>query len=441
LAISGWLLGSASAEMSVETAQRLWNGRALVFNYLRTDDPNKRQQLIQQHLAGTRTESASIDELVQIIRTLPPSAAEKKLPEGGAPYKTEGVTYFVQLPPEYRHGRAYPVLIVLHNAGEKPTDMLKRFADAAAENGYILLAPEWQNGSNSKYTYSEAEHAGVLSALRDLRRRFNTDEDRVFLTGLGEGGAMAFDIGLGHPSLFAGILPMGSGPQFHAELNWRNAQYLPFYVISGSQEPDHEKLKELFNNWLILRPFPTLWIDYKGRGVEWFAGEVPNMFDWMRGKRRAFPLHKLGSDGGGGSFGNEFCTMRASDNYFYWLSSDDIRSTRDISNWRARYGRQPATLTASIDTDNKLGNVINLKTSGIGQVTIWLGRNNKGEDMIDFDKPVTVRHGFSTVLLPRKIPPSLEVLLEDLYQRGDRQHLFLAKIAVGSKQLGVRVRR
>ncbi|HZV07415.1 MAG TPA: hypothetical protein VE999_20190 [Gemmataceae bacterium] len=443
LAISGWLLGSASAEMSVETALRLWNGRDMVLNYLRTEDPNKRQQMIQQHVAGTRTESASIDELVQIIRTLPPVAAEKTLPEDAAQFKTEGTTYLVQLPPEYRHGRAYPVLIALHQAGEKPSDMLKRFADAAAENGYILLAPEWQAGSNNRYSYSEAEHAAVLNSLRDLRRRFNTDEDRVFLTGLGDGGAMAFDVGLGHPGLFAGVLPMGSGPHFHAEICWRNAQDLPFYVVSGSQEPDHEKLKELFHNWLILRPnYPTLWIDYKGRGAEWFAGEVPNMFDWMRNKRRASlsSLRKLGSDGMGGMFGNEFCTVRSCDNHFYWLSSDDIRITRDVNNWRARYNQQ-ATLTASIDTDNKLGTVINLKTSGIGQVTIWLGRTNKGEDMIDFDKPVTVRHGFSTVLGKSKVSPSLEVLLEDLYQRGDREHLFLAKIAVGSNKLGVRTRR
>jgi len=193
----------------------------------------------------------------------------------------------VKLPPEYRHSRPYPVLIVLHEAGEKPSDMIQRWAEAAAENGYILLAPEWQVSPNGKYTYSEAEHLTVLNALRDLRRRFNTDEDRVFLFGLGEGGAMAFDVGLGHPDLFAGVLPMGAAPQFHAELCWRNAQYLPFYVVYGSQGPDHDKLKDLFNNWVILRAYPQLWIDYKGRGIEWYGGESAQhvRLDW-RTKRR-----------------------------------------------------------------------------------------------------------------------------------------------------------
>jgi predicted esterase len=431
LAVSGWLLGSAAAEMNVETARRLWRGREMVLSYLQSQVADKRRQLLQQHLAGSRTESASLDELIQIIRTLPPVAAEKNLSKNVAEYKTDGATYSVLLPPEHRHSRPYPVLIVLHQAGEKPGDMIQRWADAAAENGYILLAPEWQVGQNDRYTYSEAEHLSVVNALRDLRRRFNTDEDRVFLFGLGEGGAMAFDVGLGHPDLFAGVLPMGAAPLFHSELCWRNAQYLPFYVVYGSQGPDHEKLKDLFNNWVILRAYSQLWIDYKGRGAEWYAGEVPNMFDWMRNKRRVFPnkdlLRKLGSSGHGGQFGNEFCTLRPCDNHFYWISSDDIRYTKDLDNWRARLRTPPAALTARIDAEN---NKIYVDTSGVGRVTIWLGRNNKGEDAIDFDKPVTVQRGLTLAgpWVNRKIAPSLEVLLEDLAKRGDRQQLFLATI-------------
>jgi hypothetical protein len=57
LAVSGWLLGSAAAEMSVETAARLWRGRDMVLAYLSSDDADKRKQLLQRHLAGSRTES------------------------------------------------------------------------------------------------------------------------------------------------------------------------------------------------------------------------------------------------------------------------------------------------------------------------------------------------------------------------------------------------
>jgi predicted esterase len=430
LAVSGWLLGSASAETSSETARRLWHGREMVLTYLRSDDEGKRREILKQHRAGSRTESASLDELVQIIRTLPPSAAEKTLPEGVAEYKTEGATYLVQLPPEYRHTRPYPVLIVLHQAGEKPRAMLNNWKESAAENGYIVVAPEWQGGLNNNYNYSEAEHAVVLNTLRDLRRRFNTDEDRVFLFGAGEGGSMAFDVGLGHPDLFAGVLPMGAGPQYHAEVCWRNAQYLPFYIVHGAQGPDGDKLKDLFKNWVIFRHYPSFWIDYKGRGVEWFGGELPNMFDWMRGKRREFHLRQIGSSGGGGSFGNEFCTQRHGDNHFYWLSCEiDDRYVKSMENWKARLRVPPAALDARIDYQN---NTIYVHTQGIRQVTVWLGRNSKGEDMIDFEKTVNVyRNNGLDRPANRKVTPSLDVLLEDFAQRGDRQQLFLAKIVLG----------
>ena len=45
---------------------------------------------------------------------------------------------------------------------------------------------------------------------------------------------------------------------------------------------------------------------------------------------------------------------------------------------------------------------------------------------MDFSKPVTMRiNGAASTA--RTIKPKLASLLEDLYQRGDRQHLFLAK--------------
>jgi pimeloyl-ACP methyl ester carboxylesterase len=423
LAVSGWLLGSPSAETSTETALRLWRGREMVLAYLRSNDEAQRQGLVRAHLAGSRRESASLDELIQIIRRLPPLEAEAKLPDGPIEGKADGASYVLQVPPEYRHSRPYPLLIVLHQSGETPREMLDRWADSAAEQGYLLVSPEWQAGGGGKYGYSESEHMVVLNTLRDLRRRFNIDEDRVFLFGLGEGGAMAFDVGLGHPDLFAGVLPMGAGPQFHASLCWRNGQYLPFYVMHGNRGPNGKEIRHQFESW-VLRNFPMIWVDYKGRGVEWFGGELPNMFDWMHSKRRVFPLRQLGTDGGGGSFGNEFCTLRGCDNHFYWLSSDDIRSQRSLANWnRGRF--QPASLHARISTET---NHIFVKAQGVGQVTVWLGRNSKGEDMIDFDRPLTVTVGFANLWTNRKVAPSLEVLLEDLYQRGDRQQLFLAKI-------------
>src|SRR5207253_5941874 len=156
-----------------------------------------------------------------------------------------------------------------------------------SQNGYVLVAPEWEKEPDAPYGYTQEEHRAVTEVVRDLRQHFQIDSDRVFLTGLGEGANMAFDVGLSHPDLFAGIIPMGGRPQYFAQKYWANAQYLPFYVIDGDLDgPGVKDNRQEFQHW-IGHAYPSLYIQYKGRGSEWFGGELPYVFDWMNRKKRA----------------------------------------------------------------------------------------------------------------------------------------------------------
>jgi hypothetical protein len=430
LAVSGWLLGPAAAEPGPDAALRLWRARGAVLAYLRADDEAGRKRALDA-LGRESRPDALLEEVAQMIPLLPPVEPAEATP--GSPAVREAVhgraksRYHLLLPPEYRPTRSWPVLVVLHREGEKATDMLKRWADAAAAEGYILAAPEWEQGIGDRYGYSEEEHAAVLGTLADLRRCVQVDSDRVFLFGLGEAAAMAFDVGLAHPDCFAGVIPMGAGPDLYARACWRNGQLLPFYVVTGNFTGDGAKhLKEQFDDW-VMRGYPSLWIEYKGRGVEWFSAEVPNLLDWMRPKRRAFPMQQLGTDGGGGSFGNEFFTLRPADNHFYWLTADEVRpgNLKSPSDWTTR--PRPATLTGRIDPE---ANEVYVTASGLTRLTVWLGRTAGGRTMIDFERPLTVRANLAAVWSNRRVTPSLAVLLDDLRQRGDRQQLFLARITV-----------
>jgi hypothetical protein len=68
--------------------------------------------------------------------------------------------------------------------------------------------------------------------------------------------------------------------------------------------------------------------------------------------------------------------------------------------------------------------LFNVRTRGVRQVTVWLGAGMT----IDFEKPVSVTLNQRTIMNKRKVTPSLGVLLEDFYQRGDRQRLFFVKL-------------
>ncbi len=430
LAVTGWLLGSPSAEAKPEVGLNLWKTRQMVLDYLREPLPGRRQKLLDDYLKQV-TPRVDLDEVAQMIEALPPFEPAGNLTTETTTFQVNArrqpTTYALKLPPEYTHRRAYPVLVVLHASGEKPEQAIERYAPYAAERGYILAAPAWLRGVSDSYGYTEAEQVTVLDTLADLKRRFRVDCDRVFLTGLGESGRMAFDVGLSHPDCFAGVLPMAAGPTLYPRRYWRNAQYLPFYCVNGTRGADsYHALREQFNNW-ALRGYPSIWVEYKGRGTEFFSAELPYMFDWMRHQKRAFPLRQLGSDGAGSNFGNEFCTLRPEDNRFYWLSTSSIGTRNQVTPDRFNNMVDPATMTGRIEPS---GNEVILTTRGLRDVTVWLGRNPAGQYMIDFEKPLTVRVGTQAYVVNRKVKPDLAVLLEDLYRRGDRRQLYLAKVEV-----------
>lgn len=310
------------------------------------------------------------------------------------------------------------MLVALHGSGESLKDHAQKWSRAAAENGYILLLPLWElGGPKAGYAYSPREHDAVMDSIREAKAAYSVDSDRVFLFGFEAGANAAFDIGLSHPDHFAGVMPMSGGSFYFAQAYWRNAQNVPFYVVNGDYSGElNAKNREIFTNWAG-RSFPMLWVQYKGRGIEWFSGEVPNIMDWMRAKKRAFPLGALGNSNAGGPFGTEFRTSRPTDNQFYWLRADELRPSSQNTGMKYNPGVTPATLSCWIDTTN---NKAFLKTSGCTQATLRVCRNAKGESVLRLDKPITIQHQLKTVWNQKKAEASLETLLEDQRIRGDR---------------------
>jgi pimeloyl-ACP methyl ester carboxylesterase len=422
LAVSSWLLGNGSAEAKAETGLRLWKARKLVQDIQKTHSAPGREKLLERY-EQDKTDLVPFDELAQLIRFLPPIEPESKLSTDLMPLETKPVqgrgkahNYIVQLPAEYHHSRTYPVLIVLHQSIEKPTDALERWIKLAGQHGYILVAPEWTANAaqlRPQYTYSAEEHAAVLESLQDLKRRFNVDTDRVFLTGLGQGGDMAFDVGLSHPDQFAGVVPMGAQPRYHAKSYAVNGQFLPFYVVCGELAGDAPKaIREQFKTW-VSRGTPALYVEYKGRGHEPFTGELPYIFEWMNRKKRASATPEL----------SECLAMRPTDNRFYWLTGDSLnpRSINDIAKWNSLTA--PGTLQGKLTE----GNQISVYVKNYKKVTIWLGPGG----VIDLTKPVSISLNTGLRVKEKMLTPSLATLLEDFYQRGDRQRLFVVKVELG----------
>ena len=425
LAVSGWLLGSGSGTDNLAVALSLWKLRAFVVRYLNSERDNERTQILQdlQSLAG-----GSPANLAKLIARMKPPVATAA-PEGGPPGWYElavpGLTqepdikYSVQLPPEYDPYRRYPCVVTLNGAGSTPALQIDWWAGPLHEekrlrqgqtmrHGFVVVAPHWTKPHQNQYEFSAREHAAVLYSLRDVCRRFSIDTDRVFLSGHSIGGDAAWDIGLAHPDLWAGVIPIVATVDKYITRYWENGRNVPFYFVSGELDGDKKSKNKMdWERYLTKHTYDVIIVEYRGRGHEHFQDEIHRLFEWMKLHRRNF-------------FPKEFIcdTMRPWDNFFWWAELSDMPSTSMVVpvNWPPDAGVRAARSEGKIFEANR----VTLRT-GAKQVRVWLS-----PEMVDFTRRITILvNGPSRTKL---VEPQSSVLLEDVRSRGDRQHPFWAYV-------------
>lgn len=440
LAVTGFLKGKNGATADVTAAVRCWNARRMIFDYLTAPYANDRVRLVEQYQKSGLV--APFDEIAQIISLLTPThPVDVSKPgepiaqapgifqqnTGQLPDRAAGVDYTLRLPTEYHHGRAYPVVIVLGVSSQAPVETVARLASEADRNGFILAAPVWNHVLGKQgYDFSGDGHSVVTATLKDLVRKVNVDTDRVMLFGVADGGTLALDVACGHPDHFAGLATFGSYPKSDIFMDyWTNLQKVPQYAVSGELAGDPLKLTYTMFTKLLKAGFPSLFVVYKGRAVEFFSAEVEPMFDWFHRRIRpptasiVKPTPGQAAVSTGARF--DWVTMRKSDNRFYWVQCDQIANNFLM---KPPKGSFPASINPDIRTDR---NQVVIKTRGIKQFTIYFER-----DMIDWTKPLhlSVNDNTPPGYKSKILQPDLAVMLEEFRLSGDRKRLFLQKLTL-----------
>lgn len=428
LAVSGWLVGANQATDNFQIAVSLANVHDMLREYLREPLAENRLRLATDlH----DMEGATIERVAQILKLMKPpyetpSGAEIgrglfELGVDGLSDEADG-RYLVQLPPEYDPLRHYPTIVALADADVTPEQVLDFWAGAAnaekggerlgqaTRHGYIVIAVDWQQPRQYTYEYTAREHHAVLGALRDACRRFAVDTDRVFLAGHGIGGDAAWDIGLAHPDVWAGVIPIVAVADRYVGRYAKNAPYVSWYVVAG--ELDGDKLshnaRELDR---YMKPNTDITVvEYLGRGYEPFNDEIQRLFDWMGRRRRTTPQEI------------DCVSMRPWDNFFWWLEAEGLpeKSMVPPENWPPPRGARPARLRGRRLEVNKVSASLQAE-----RTTVWLS-----PELVDFDEQLIVEvNNRSIGPRDRMVRPDLNVLLEDVRTRADRQHPFWAKLS------------
>jgi predicted esterase len=421
LAINGWLQGAAAGDDNLKVALSAVRLRETLRDYLRSADAPARDAQLERMRGEEAFSAATIAAIARHMRPPldppPPTAPGlytlevPGLPGAGA------TRCLVQLPPEYDPLRGYPTIVSLHAAWTTPEQQLEWWAGRpaadgtrlgqATRHGAIIIAPAWGREHQSAYEYSAREHAIVLAAVREACQRFAVDTDRVFLSGHSMGGDAAWDIGLAHPDLWAGVIPISAAADRYVHHYWRNAAALPLYFVGGELDRGTLQRNAVDLDRYFLKGYDATYVEYRGRGHDHFSEELLRIFDWM-GRKRRTPPQEI-----------EAVSMRPWDRFFWWLEFAEAppKTVTLPGNWPPAKGAGPLEIEGQVTPGNTMA-----ARCGARGVRLWLG-----PDSVDMTRPVTVTLSGERLFKGRVVPDE-RVLLEDLRRRGDRQHPFWAVV-------------
>ncbi|MFC1562729.1 prolyl oligopeptidase family serine peptidase [candidate division KSB1 bacterium] len=295
--------------------------------------------------------------------------------------------YAVYVPLDYAPSKSYPLVIGLHGATSTHVNFLKRIFGMSNKPGesdeeaikyfrrfepldFIVATPYGRGTRNSYYGIGEID---VLNVLELMKKAYNIDINRIYLTGLSMGGDGTWSIGLHYPDIFAAISPVcaPSNPFLRrvdyiesydkkiANLNSsvniaENAFNLPVYIHHGDMDPtvvvNHardmvNRFKELgyYNKNVRYAEYPGVphssWVH---------AYRDARMFEWFKKfERNPYPKHVI------------YKTGNSKYNKAYWVKIDDFSKIREF-----------AFIEGKIDGQN-----IDIKVNNVDRYTLTLNDN------------------------------------------------------------------
>ncbi|KAA6441087.1 phospholipase [Dyadobacter flavalbus] len=158
--------------------------------------------------------------------------------------------YGLYLPKNFDENKKYPLVIMLHGAGDNHRLSLRRvFGKSNAEGETDVEAtryfPQWENVdfivasplARGTAGYQGIPEQDVYDVLDDIKKRFKIDENRIYLTGLSMGGGGTLWLGLTRPDIWAAIAPVCPAPPNGTFDLAPNALNFPIHFFHGDADP------------------------------------------------------------------------------------------------------------------------------------------------------------------------------------------------------------
>jgi pimeloyl-ACP methyl ester carboxylesterase len=409
------LAGFAGCEMEATAVASSAEMKTQVFRYLDSTDADEAAGILKSILSDP---NATIDQTIGIIQTGRDYAAQPTgtIPEEEIDVQGEAYDLALSVPLTYHPAKSYGLVVCLHGAGFTGEAYLERW-QARLGDAYVLACPTTPMGA----WFTRGAEEMVLATIRSVQRRYHIDPNRIFLTGMSNGGIGAWVIGMHDAPLFAGIAPMASGLDNVLLPFLANLRSTPVYIIHGAKDQVMPvELSRTITEELTRLGYPFVYREHNREhpmaGGHYFPREeLPELVAWLNGQRRN-PLPTSVTVVREASHFQPFGWVRIDATDPIAAFSEDLVSKRDDRIKRREYARLDASIVAP--------NRIEVRVERVQRYSLFLN-----EQLIDSSKPLVVLTN-GQVSFEGSMTPSLETLLRQARLRQDPGQLFPIHLAI-----------
>jgi predicted esterase len=147
--------------------------------------------------------------------------------------------YRLFIPANYDAKRKWPLVVALHGMGGDENSFFAGYnrgaiKEEAEKRGYLIVCPK---GRGSASMYLGAAERDVLDVIKEARREFNIDPERIYLMGHSMGGYGTWSVAANNPDLFAALAPIAGGGMPQVLLKLKDIARIPWIVIHGDKDP------------------------------------------------------------------------------------------------------------------------------------------------------------------------------------------------------------
>lgn len=392
---------------------------AQVWQYLTTDDGEQARAVLATIL---QRPDATVPAVQEIVRKGQPHGLQPVglLPDEQIVVRDRPYRLSLSVPQSYEPTKDYALVVCLHGAGFTGEAYLDRWKSRLGEQ-YILACPTYPAGA----WFTRRAEDLVLATVRNVQQRYRIDPNRIFLSGMSNGGIGAWLIGMHHAPLFAGLAPMASGIDDVLFPFLENLRTTPIYIIHGSQDQVMPvELSRKLAGELKNLGYPFIYREHDRThamaGGHFFPREeLPDLVKWFDHQRRT-PVPKTVTVVRDASHLLPFGWVRIDATDQIASFSEDLIDKRDDSIRRRTYAR----LTAQVTGPNR----IDVQTDHVRQYVLYLN-----DELVDLSKPVLITTN-GQVSFEGVVAPQVDTLLRQARLRHDPAQLFPAQVTISVPQ-------